>query len=332
MAAPTAQTTASATLPPPSDTAPALLLFIDHDGEDARCFTIDPEATLEQLFSELGIDPDAERLVVKGCLNVPSSSDVRVADLLTPGASLEVLGHLLGGGKRGRAPKDDAEDGGKKGGRSRSKYKVHTMVTGLGRVHLGPGVDANTRLREVLRDVLETYLTMGRVLQDRVAAALHVWLAQLWTHDFRGFHAPCFSDTFWIKDHATAFGKAMLASTCKSVVLTEDSSITTSSFMPKEFQEAMRIVLGLDQAEAVAGALLATVNNNPRLREFLARLAPGATPFEPGMTLMPLGVQIGTALRNQWSARKLNQAWRNYLLLAAEDAIGASFLAIPVKV
>jgi hypothetical protein len=94
----------------------------------------------------------------------------------------------------------------------------------------------------------------------------------------------------------------------------------------------MQLVLELcATAEAVEPALGAV--RGEEMRKFLARMAPvPLEPFQATNVLKPLGASIGTALRNQWSARKLQQAWKNFLALTAEDVIGPGYAAIPVKV
>ncbi len=54
--------------------------------------------------------------------------------------------------------------------------------------------------------------------------------------------------------------------------------------------------------------------------------------FKAGNILGPVAEEFGAALRKQWSARLMQQAWRNHLALIAEDEIGPDFSAIPAKV
>ena len=130
--------------------------------------------------------------------------------------TLEVLERAVGGGgKRERV--EDGNKGAPAGGdgegkkRRGAKYPVMTTITGLGRTHLGPAGDSNARQRELLLDALETYLVMGRVLQDRCAAAMYTWNAVHWEDGFSDFDSALFHNTFWTKERAQAFGMGLLA-------------------------------------------------------------------------------------------------------------------------
>ena len=104
--------------------------------------------------------------------------------------------------------------------------------------------------------------------------------------------------------------------------------MTRSTFVPAEFEDALQLVLEVCKGAepAVRPGMGA---ESAKLREFLACVTPT---FKTGNVLIPLGKAIGAALRKQWSARNVSQAWRNYLALLAEVEIGPEYLEIPAKV
>ena len=123
----------------------------------------------------------------------------------------------------------------------------------------------------------------------------------------------------------------LLAAAGADPAVNEDGELpdlTKSSFVPAPFEDTLQLVLEVC-AHAAPAVRPGMGEESAELRGFLARVLPT---FKTGAILIPFGKAIGAALRKQWSARNVSQAWKNYLALLAEVEIGPEYLEIPAKV
>ncbi len=127
---------------------PALLqLFVQQNGAEPRCVSVEASTTLGGLYAQLGIDNEDVRLVQKGGTDVTVTENALV-DVLRPGATLEVLARTVGGGRKRERKDGDGEATGRGGRMRKAKDAVSTTITGLGRSHLGPAGEDNKQLRK----------------------------------------------------------------------------------------------------------------------------------------------------------------------------------------